>query len=34
MEILPRYFLEIAFDGTPYRGWQIQPDAPSVQAEV
>lgn len=34
MEIHPRYFLEIAFDGTPYRGWQIQPDAPSVQAEL
>jgi tRNA pseudouridine38-40 synthase len=34
MEIMPRYFLEIAFDGTPYRGWQLQPDAPSVQAEV
>jgi tRNA pseudouridine38-40 synthase len=34
VEILPRYFLEIAFDGTPFRGWQIQPDAPSVQAEV
>ncbi|MBK6343359.1 MAG: tRNA pseudouridine(38-40) synthase TruA [Flavobacteriales bacterium] len=34
MEILPRYFLEIAFCGTAYRGWQRQPDAPSVQAEV
>ena len=34
MEIHPRYFLEIAFNGTPYRGWQLQPDAPSVQAEV
>lgn len=34
MEIMPRYFLEIAFDGTPYRGWQLQPDAPSVQGEV
>ena len=34
MEIKPRYFLEIAYDGTPYRGWQIQPNAPSVQAEV
>lgn len=34
MEILPRYFLEIAFNGTTYRGWQRQPDAPSVQAEV
>ncbi|MFT3885956.1 MAG: tRNA pseudouridine(38-40) synthase TruA [Flavobacteriales bacterium] len=31
---MPRYFLEIAFDGTPYRGWQRQPDAPSVQEEV
>ncbi|MBV6404949.1 MAG: tRNA pseudouridine(38-40) synthase TruA [Flavobacteriales bacterium] len=34
MEILPRYFLEIAFLGTAYRGWQLQPDRPSVQAEV
>jgi tRNA pseudouridine38-40 synthase len=34
MEILPRYFLELAFCGTAYRGWQRQPDAPSVQAEV
>lgn len=34
MEILPRYFLEIAYNGTAYRGWQRQPDAPSVQAEV
>ncbi|MBK9175595.1 MAG: tRNA pseudouridine(38-40) synthase TruA [Flavobacteriales bacterium] len=34
MEILPRYFLEISFCGTAYRGWQRQPDAPSVQAEV
>lgn len=34
MEILPRYFLEISFNGTAYRGWQRQPDAPSVQAEV
>ncbi|MBL7962227.1 MAG: tRNA pseudouridine(38-40) synthase TruA [Flavobacteriales bacterium] len=31
---MPRYFLEIRFDGTPYRGWQNQPVAPSVQAEV
>lgn len=31
---MPRHFLEIAFDGTPYRGWQRQPEAPSVQAEV
>lgn len=31
---MPRYFLELTFDGTPYRGWQLQPDAPSVQGEV
>ena len=31
---MPRYFLEIAFDGSAYRGWQNQPKAPSVQAEV
>ena len=34
VEILPRYFLQLAFDGTPYRGWQRQPVAPSVQEEV
>lgn len=26
--------MEIAFDGTPWRGWQWQPSAPSVQEEV
>jgi tRNA pseudouridine38-40 synthase len=31
---MPRYFLEIAFNGSAYRGWQFQPAAPSVQAEV
>lgn len=31
---MPRYFLELAYNGTAYRGWQRQPDAPSVQAEV
>lgn len=31
---MPRYFLEIAFDGTAYSGWQNQPNDPSVQAEV
>lgn len=31
---MPRYFMEIAYDGTPFRGWQRQADAPSVQAEV
>lgn len=34
MEILPRYFLEISFNGTAYSGWQRQLDANSVQAEV
>ncbi|MFN4097760.1 MAG: tRNA pseudouridine(38-40) synthase TruA, partial [Sphingomonas sp.] len=29
-----RRFLEIAFKGTAYRGWQRQADAPTVQAEV
>ncbi|MAZ26502.1 MAG: tRNA pseudouridine(38-40) synthase TruA [Cytophagaceae bacterium] len=26
-----RYFIEIAYDGTPYHGWQRQPDAITVQ---
>lgn len=26
-----RYFVYLAFNGTAYCGWQIQPDAPSVQ---
>jgi tRNA pseudouridine38-40 synthase len=34
MDILPRYFLELAYNGTAYRGWQRQAAAPSVQAEV
>lgn len=28
-----RYFLEISYDGTAYHGWQIQENAPSIQAE-
>lgn len=31
---MPRYFLEIAFDGTAFKGWQNQPRDPSVQAEL
>ncbi len=29
-----RYFLDLSFQGTAYAGWQIQPNAPSVQAAV
>lgn len=29
-----RYFLEIAFRGTHYHGWQVQPGAATVQAAV
>lgn len=31
---MPRYFLELSFNGTAYRGWQVQLAAPSVQAEI
>jgi tRNA pseudouridine38-40 synthase len=29
-----RYFIELQYHGKNYRGWQIQPDAPTVQAEL
>lgn len=29
-----RYLLELAYDGTNYHGWQVQPNAKTVQAEV
>lgn len=29
-----RYFLELAYSGTQYHGWQIQKNAHSVQAEI
>ena len=29
-----RYLLELAYDGTKYHGWQIQPNSNTLQAEV
>lgn len=29
-----RYFCRVAYDGTRYSGWQIQPDAPSIQQHL
>lgn len=31
---MSRFFLELAYNGTAYKGWQWQPKAPSVQAEL
>ena len=31
---MQRYFFELSYDGTSYNGWQIQPNAPSVQEEI
>ena len=29
-----RYFIELAYNGSGYNGWQIQPNAPSVQEAI
>ena len=29
-----RFFIELAFDGTNYHGWQVQPNANTVQNEL
>jgi tRNA pseudouridine38-40 synthase len=29
-----RYFIELAYKGTNYHGWQYQPDASSVQETI
>ena len=29
-----RYALELSYRGSNYNGWQIQPNAPSVQSEI
>lgn len=31
---MTRYFIELAYNGNGYNGWQIQPAAPSVQGEL
>src|SRR5215467_11291765 len=31
---MPRYFLEVAYKGTNYSGFQIQQNANSIQAEI
>jgi tRNA pseudouridine38-40 synthase len=31
---LGRYFLKISYDGSAYAGWQVQANAPSVQAHI
>lgn len=31
---LKRYFIHLAFDGTPFHGWQLQRNAKSVQSEL
>lgn len=29
-----RYFISLSYNGTPFSGWQIQPNAPSIEGEV
>lgn len=31
---MERYFIQLAYDGTNYHGWQVQPNASTVQAEL
>ncbi len=31
---MTRYFIELAYNGSNYHGWQIQPGAPTVQEEL
>jgi tRNA pseudouridine38-40 synthase len=31
---MPRYFIELAYNGQHYHGWQIQPKASTIQGEI
>jgi len=31
---MQRYFIKLAYNGSPFNGWQIQPNAPTVQEEL
>ena len=32
--MVQRYFLKLAYNGAPFNGWQIQPNAPTIQQEL
>ena len=31
---MSRFFIQLTYNGTNYHGWQVQPNANSVQAEI
>lgn len=32
--VMERYFIQLAYDGTKYHGWQVQPNASTVQEQL